>query len=689
MSRAHTNPLTWLVIVLSLPTFVASAFSAEREDGFRKEAWSVWYLTQHGQIQGPPLRSSVHPIVPLTNGVTPDVRITAANDRTLTENSLAVHPLDSSVLFCANNSTDWDGSQVNTIFGTQVGWSIDGGLTWTSQNQGPGGVGNGGDPAAVIDRSGKFYVGYITSASGQGVSYSTDTGTTWTNVTIAPGPPGPLDLLDKNHFAVDNVGTSPFVGRAYSAWTEFIDGSANDADIMFTRSSDGGATWAAGTNISNGVAAGSHNQGVNLQTGPNGEVYAAWAIYDAFPADETAIGFNRSTDGGATFTGEARIISNIRGIRNTPLPNTTIRRNSFPSMAVDVSGGPRNGSIYIVWTNVGVPGTNTGDADIYLIRSTDQGATWNTPVRVNTDATTNSQWFPWVSCDALTGEVNVIFYDRRDDAANSLTTTYVAHSSDGGSTWTNLRVGDVQFTPAPIPGNIAPGYMGDYLGIASRECQVFPLWSDDRTSFYTAYTSPFTFDETPPTITCPADVVQGNDPGLCSAVVAYPAPAVSDNCPGVTVVCAPPSGSVFPVGVTTVSCTATDSGGATATCTFTVTVNDLEPPVITSVTASPAVLWPPNHQMVPVTLSATATDNCDPSPTCEVTAVSSNEPVTGHGYGNFAPDWILTGGQTVSLRAERAGFGDGRVYSVTDTCTDDSGNGSSQVVGVLVPHDQR
>jgi hypothetical protein len=685
------------VIVFAVFAFVPSAPSEEKDrkpsvspakEEFRREAWSVWYLTKHGEIVAPsPTFSSARMVVPLPNVAmdTTDVLITAATDRTLTENSIAVHPLDNSTLFCANNSTDWDGTQVNTIFGTQVGWSLDGGLTWTSQNEGPGGIGNGGDPATAIDRNGKFYVGYIANDAGQGVSYSTDTGATWTHVQIAPGPPGIFDLLDKNHFAVDNIATSPFVDRVYSAWTEFISGGANDNDIVFTRSLNGGANWSAGLNISNGVAAGHHNQGVNLQIGPNGEVYAVWAIYDAFPADENALGFNRSTDGGATFLGETRIITNIRGHRNTPLPNTAIRRDSFPSMAVDVSGGPRNGSIYVVWTNVGVPGVNAGDTNIYLIRSTDQGATWSTPVRVNNDSTTNAQWFPWVSVDPRNGEINVVFYDRRDDSADTLTTTYVAHSTDGGSTWTNLRVADVQFTPTPMPG-LAGNYMGDYLGINSKDCQVFPLWSDDRTSFFTAYTSPFNFDETAPTITCPANVVQNNDPGLCSAVVNYPAPTVDDNCPGATVACTAPSGSVFPVGTTSVTCTATDSGGNTSSCTFNVTVNDADPPMITSVSASPDVLWPPNHKMVPVVVSATATDNCGSVPVCQVTSVSSDEPEDGMADGHTSPDWIITGGQIVSLRAERAGTGDGRVYSVTDTCSDGSGSSSSAIVEVHVPH---
>jgi len=55
-------------------------------------------------------------------------------------------------------------------------------------------------------------------------------------------------------------------------------------------------------------------------------------------------------------------------------------------------------------------------------------------------------------------------------------------------------------------------------------------------------------------------------------VVTFPAPTASDDSPGVTVLCNPPSGSTFPVGDTTVTCTATDSGGLTAQCTFTVSL---------------------------------------------------------------------------------------------------------------------
>ncbi|MCQ6281037.1 HYR domain-containing protein [Bacillus sp. EB600] len=86
----------------------------------------------------------------------------------------------------------------------------------------------------------------------------------------------------------------------------------------------------------------------------------------------------------------------------------------------------------------------------------------------------------------------------------------------------------------------------------------------------------------PPTISCPPNITISNDPGVCGATVNYPPPMVTDECPaGFTVVCNSPSGSFFPVGATTVTCTVTDPCGGSASCTFTVTVNDTEPPAIT------------------------------------------------------------------------------------------------------------
>lgn len=112
---------------------------------------------------------------------------------------------------------------------------------------------------------------------------------------------------------------------------------------------------------------------------------------------------------------------------------------------------------------------------------------------------------------------------------------------------------------------------------------------------------------------------------------------------------------------------------------------DTTPPVINNLTANPSQLWPPNHNMVNITVSATVTDNSDPSPTFAITNVASNEAVDGLGDGDTSPDWVITGNHTVQLRAERSGKGNGRVYTITVVASDASGNKSAATVTVTVP----
>ncbi|MBK9464145.1 MAG: HYR domain-containing protein [Chitinophagaceae bacterium] len=96
-------------------------------------------------------------------------------------------------------------------------------------------------------------------------------------------------------------------------------------------------------------------------------------------------------------------------------------------------------------------------------------------------------------------------------------------------------------------------------------------------------------DVTAPVITCPANITVTTPVGSCSAVVNF-TPTATDNCGGaVTIVSSPASGSAFPIGTTTVTSTATDACGNTSTCTFTVTVNDGQLPVITTQPANRTV----------------------------------------------------------------------------------------------------
>lgn len=129
----------------------------------------------------------------------------------------------------------------------------------------------------------------------------------------------------------------------------------------------------------------------------------------------------------------------------------------------------------------------------------------------------------------------------------------------------------------------------------------------------------------------------------------------------------------------------TDDDGFVGEATTHVTVDpDLEPPVIESIGATPNRLWPPNKQMVPVTVSATATDRC--GATCAIVEVTSDEQGPGRGRGHD-PDWVITGDLTLTLRAERLGSGDGREYRILVECSDPMGNASEASTTVTVPHD--
>ena len=203
-------------------------------------------------------------------------------------------------------------------------------------------------------------------------------------------------------------------------------------------------------------------------------------------------------------------------------------------------------------------------------------------------------------------------------------------------------------------------------------------------------------DTTPPDITCPSDIVvectehggtPADDPqlapffaGVSATDVCDDDPTIADNAP-----------DFFPLGDTIVTFTATDESDNESECTATVTVEDTTPPEIT-VVVHPDVLWPPNHKLVDIEAMVTVTDICDPDPTFVLTSIVSNEPDEGTGDGDF-PDDIQeasygTPDVEFQLRSERAGPGDGRIYTITYTASDMSGNTADDVDEVTVPHNQ-
>ncbi|HKO56365.1 MAG TPA: HYR domain-containing protein [Thermoanaerobaculia bacterium] len=181
-------------------------------------------------------------------------------------------------------------------------------------------------------------------------------------------------------------------------------------------------------------------------------------------------------------------------------------------------------------------------------------------------------------------------------------------------------------------------------------------------------------DTTPPALNLPFDITSE------VPTVTWQATATDLVDRAVTPVCTPPSGSLFEQGTTTVACSATDAHGNRATGGFQVTVGeDANAPIILTVRPSEGILWPPNHQLVPVTITVDAFDPEGGPVDKRIVNVTSNQPAGDE------PDWRITGALTLDLRAERDGDGD-RVYTIEVEVADGQGNAARGTCEVRVPH---
>ena len=141
----------------------------------------------------------------------------------------------------------------------------------------------------------------------------------------------------------------------------------------------------------------------------------------------------------------------------------------------------------------------------------------------------------------------------------------------------------------------------------------------------------------------------------------------------------------FNVGTHELTLSATDDAGNKGTATVTVTVVDTTPPTLTAAVV-PDKLWPPNHKYAEVKTNAKAEDQGDPAPTIAFISMSSSEAENAKGTGNTTNDIVKIDDFTFNMRAERAGPGSGRIYTITYRATDASGNTAIASVTVAVPH---
>jgi len=362
--------------------------------------------------------------------------------------------------------------------------SMDSGQSWI-QGQLP--AGTWGDPSVIFDLLGKAYYAHLSNPTGGYfierliVHRSSDGGLTWSDsVGVGYNPP---KQQDKEWMACD-ITNSPYRNSLYMSWTEFDKyGSRSTLDssrILFSRSTNGGTTWSSPLRISdeggNCIDSDSTVEGAVPAVGPNGEVYIAWS-------GPLGIMFDKSTNGGITF-GPDRFVTAQPGGWDFGIGGIS-RANGLPITACDVSNSPFRGTVYICWSD---QRNGTGNTDVFLIKSKDGGRTWGSIKRVNNDASSAHQFFPWIAIDQSTGYLYCVFYDRRNTSGNA-TDVYVARSSDGGESFSNFKVSMASFTPQPSI------FFGDYINIASHERRIYPIWMRMDGTNLSVWTAPFTDPE--------------------------------------------------------------------------------------------------------------------------------------------------------------------------------------------------
>lgn len=390
---------------------------------------------------------------------------------TQTEPVVSICPTDSA-LICVSAVT------INTTNGFKSEGSYistDGGTHWTGSDTCTGALflNHGGDPGIAVTANKRLVLTHIGSVY-QGVysHYSDNFGKTWSNAyTLTSNQPE-----DKGTTDIDDYPASPFYGRIYSAWVEYL--IPFPVNVAFSTNS--GESWTAAKIVNNNPP--SRCSSGNIKTGKNGNVYICWAGVSNFsPFTENFVGFASSSDGGVNWNVNNNIFS-IHGINGTLPSKNNIRVNGLPQMSIDKSDGKRGGYIYIVTTETGSSSAGT-DPDIIFRRSTDNGNTWSQGIRVNQDPLNNGkiQYFPSIDVDKQ-GNIYVIFYDDRNTSSDSAE-VYIAHSTDGGDTWFEDVLSDHRFKPKPIAGG-ASYYQGDHISLTTSGNKIFAFWMDDFSGNY-------------------------------------------------------------------------------------------------------------------------------------------------------------------------------------------------------------
>jgi hypothetical protein len=260
--------------------------------------------------------------------------------------------------------------------------------------------------------------------------------------------------VDKDQIFVDGETGAIYIGYS-ERWQV-----SEEARAMFTKSTDGGRTFSAPQAIDppfpHYIGSRKHQMGTWPLLTQDGRLLVLFA-----DATSGTLYVSESPDLGETFAP----------------PRTILQHDGvfLTSVAVDQTGGPGDGTIYVAEAD-----SRNGDSDVFLVVSRDGGMTWEDQVRVNQDPVGNgrAQRMPEVVVEP-DGAVSIV-YMAQVEGPNDWQ-AFVARSVDGGRTVQEYKVSSASTDPACF--NNQPSFLthlGDYLGVSYNGDGVVALWEDGR-----------------------------------------------------------------------------------------------------------------------------------------------------------------------------------------------------------------
>jgi len=341
------------------------------------------------------------------------------------------------------------------------GYTTDGGIHWTF----PGVLENNvfrSDPVTNSDETGRFFYLSLLQSFCDDMWGSTNGGQSWTRLPPEGGAAGG----DKQWFTIDKTNGTGH-GFQYQAWST----AAPCSGGQFNRSTDGGITWQTPLSIPNSPVWGT------LDVATNGNLFIGGA--SGFSSPFWCIRSSNAQNPGVTPTFDQSTQVNLGGsllfsASNGPNPGGLAGQNF---LVIDRSGGPTNNNIYMLASV-----SSGGGTDVMFARSTNGGASFSAPQRINDDPINPNKWhwFGTLSV-APNGRIDSVWFDSRNAANNIDSQLFYSYSTDGGVTWSpNVAVSNL-FNP--LEGWPNQNKIGDYLTIVS-----------DNTGGDVAYSATFNFN---------------------------------------------------------------------------------------------------------------------------------------------------------------------------------------------------